>query len=60
MKVRIFRQRVSQIHDIEEEINSWLAENRAITIKFIEQSSYQTDNTDTGMPGYICSIWYED
>ncbi len=59
MKVRIFRQRVSQIHDIEEEINVWLAEQGDINIQFIEQSSYQTDNSDHGLPGYVVSIWYD-
>ena len=61
MKVRIFRQRISQVHESEVEINEWLAEvGGSINIKFIEQSSYLTDNTDTGQPGYVVSVWYED
>ncbi len=61
MKVRIFRQRVSQAHESEVEINDWLAESGdAIEIKFIAQSSYLTDNTDNGQPGYIVSVWYTE
>lgn len=61
MKVRIFRQRVSQVHESEMEINEWLQEMAgAITIKFVEQSSYLTDNSENGQPGYIVSVWYED
>lgn len=61
MKVRIFRQRVSQVHESEVEINEWLAEvGDSITIKFIEQSAYLTDNTENGQPGYVVSVWYED
>jgi hypothetical protein len=60
MKVRIFRQRISQVHEGETEVNEWLAEmNDRITVKFIEQSSYLTDNTDSGQPGYVVSVWYE-
>lgn len=61
MKVRIFRQRVSQVHESETEINEWLGEMAGkITIKFIEQSSYQTDNTENGQPGYVVSVWYDE
>ena len=61
MKVRIFRQRVSQVHESEMEINEWLQEMAdAITIKFVEQSAYLTDNSENGQPGYIVSVWYED
>lgn len=61
MKVRIFRQRVSQVHDSEVEINEWLAEiSDKIDIHFVEQSSYMTDNTDNGQPGYIVSVWYTE
>ena len=61
MKVRIFRQRVSQVHESENEINEWLQEMAdAITVKFVEQSSYLTDNSENGQPGYIVSVWYED
>ena len=35
MKVRIFRQRVSQVHESEVEINEWLEEmGSSVTIKF--------------------------
>ena len=61
MKVRIFRQRVSQVHESEVEINEWLADvGDSITIRFVEQSAYLTDNSDTGAPGYIVSVWYEE
>jgi len=60
MKVRIFRQRVSQVHESETEINEWLEEmGDSITIRFIEQSSYLTDNTENGQPGYVVSVWYD-
>ena len=37
MKVRLFRQRVTQVHESETEINEWLEENGAsIDIRFIE------------------------
>lgn len=61
MKVRIFRQRVSQVHEGETEINEWLSEMADdIKIRFIEQSAYLTDNTDNAQPGYIVSVWYTD
>ena len=61
MKVRLFRQRVTQVHEGETEINDWLAENEAnIEIRFIEQTTYMTDNTDTGQPGFVISVWYDD
>ena len=61
MKVRIFRQRVSQVHESEVEINEWLEEMAGtIKVKFVEQSSYQTDNTETGSPGFVISVWYEE
>lgn len=61
MKVRIFRQRISQVHESEVEVNDWLDEmDSKIDIKFIEQSAYMTDNTDNGQPGYIVSVWYEE
>ncbi len=60
MKVRIFRQRVSQVHESETEINEWLDEmGDSITVKFIEQSAYLTDNSENGQPGYVVSVWYE-
>ena len=61
MKVRIFRQRISQVHESEVEINEWLSEvGDSITIRFIEQSAYLTDNTDNGQPGYVVSVWYDE
>ena len=61
MKVRIFRQRVSQVHESEVEINEWLAEMEAsISIRFVEQSAYLTDNTENGQPGYVISVWYDE
>ena len=61
MKVHIFRQRISQVHESETEINEWLEEMEGkIDIKFIEQSSYFTDNTGTGQPSYVVSVWYEE
>jgi len=60
MKVKIFRQRVSQVYESETEINEWLAEmDGAITVNFVEQSSYMTDNSENGQPGYIVSVWYD-
>ena len=59
MKVRIFRQRVSQVHESEVEINDWLAEmGDSISISFVEQCSFMTDNTENGQPGYVVSVWY--
>lgn len=61
MKVRIFRQRVSQVHESETEINEWLAETDGkIAVQFVEQSAYMTDNTENGHPGFIVSVWYTD
>jgi hypothetical protein len=61
MKVRIFRQRVSQVHESEVEINEWLDEMQdKITVQFIEQSSYLTDNTENAHPGFIVSVWYSE
>ena len=61
MKVRICRQRVSQVHESETEINDWMAEmGDSINIKHVEQSAYLTDNTDNGQPGIVVSVWYED
>ena len=61
MKVRIFRQRVSQVHESEVEINEWLAEKAdSITVHFVQQSAYLTDNTDNAVPGYLVSVWYSD
>ena len=59
MKVHIFRQRISQVHEGEIEVNDWLAEMGDITVRFVEQSSYLTDNTENGQPGYIVSVWYD-
>lgn len=61
MKVRVFRQRVSQVHESEVEINEWLTEmGDKITVRFIEQSAYLTDNSESGHPGFIVSVWYDD
>lgn len=61
MKVHIFRQRVSQVHESEVEINEWLAEmGDGITIHFVEQSAYLTDNTENGQPGFVISVWYTE
>ncbi|XOV87251.1 MAG: hypothetical protein ACFHX7_20195 [Pseudomonadota bacterium] len=61
MKVRIFRQRVSQVHESEVEINDWLAEMAGkIKVEFVQQSSYMTDNSENGHPGYIVSVWYTE
>ncbi len=61
MKVRIFRQRVSQVHEGEVEINEWLdSVGDAVTIHFIEQSAYLTDNTENAHPGYVISVWYSE
>ena len=61
MKVRIFRQRISQVHESEVEINEWLKEMAdSISIKFVEQAAYLTDNSENGQPGYVISVWYEE
>jgi len=61
MKVRIFRQRVSQVHESEVEINEWLEEVEGkIDIKTVEQSAYLTDNTENGQPAFIISVWYSE
>ncbi len=61
MKVRIFRQRVSQVHESEVEINEWLEEVEGkVDIKYIEQSAYLTDNTESGQPAFIISVWFTD
>lgn len=61
MKVRVFRQRVSQVHESEVEINEWLGEmGDKVDVRFVEQSSYLTDNTENGHPGFIVSVWYEE
>ena len=61
MKVRIFRQRVSQVHESEAEINDWLEEvDGKIEINSIEQSAYLTDNTDNAQPAFFISVWYSD
>lgn len=61
MKVRVFRQRVSQVYESETEINEWLTEvGDTITIHFIQQSAYMTDNSDNAQPGFIVSVWYSE
>ena len=61
MKVHIFRQRVSQVHDSEVEINEWLEEmQESITVHFVQQSAYLTDNTENAQPGFIISVWYSE
>ena len=61
MKVRIFRQRVSQVHESEVEINDWLEEvDGKIEVNYIEQSAYLTDNTDNAQPAFLISVWYSD
>jgi hypothetical protein len=61
MKVRIFRQRVSQVYEGETEVNDWLEQvGDSVSIAFIEQSSYMTENSDSGTPGYIISVWYTE
>ena len=45
----------------QEQREEWLEEvGDSITIKFVEQSAYLTDNSDTGQPGYVVSVWYEE
>jgi len=61
VKVKIFRQRISQVYESETEINEWLEEaDGSIDISYIEQSAYMTDNTDNAQPGYIVSVWYTE
>ena len=61
MKVRIFRQRVSQVHDSETEINDWLEQSGdRIEVHFVQQSAYLTDNTDNAQPAFIISVWYTE
>lgn len=61
MKVRVFRQRVSQVHESEVEINEWLEQmGDQITVKFVEQSAYLTDNTENAHPGFVISVWYSE
>ena len=61
MKVKIFRQRVTQVHESETEINEWLlAMAGKIDLKFVEQSAYQSDNTEKAQPAFIISVWYEE
>jgi len=61
MKVKIFRQRVSQVHESEIEINDWLQEVEGkVNVQFVEQASYFTDNSENGQPGFIISVWYTD
>lgn len=61
MKVTIFRQRVSQVHDAETEINEWLEEMQGkIEVHHIQQSAYLTDNSEHGVPGFIISVWYTE
>ncbi len=58
MKVRIYRQCVSQIYESETEITEWLEQVEVtIDVKLMEYSAYLTDNTLEGQPGYIFSIW---
>ena len=61
MRIRIFRQRVSQVHESEVEINDWLQEvDGKFDIQFVQQASYFTDNTENGQPGFIISVWYTE
>jgi uncharacterized protein YueI len=61
MKVRVFRQRVTQAHEAEEEINNWLAEMEGkIKVKYVEQSTYMTEANERGTPAFIISVWYND
>jgi hypothetical protein len=61
MKVRIFRQRVSQVHESEVEINDWLEEMEgSIDVHFVQQSSFMTDNTENGHPGFLVSVFYSE
>jgi hypothetical protein len=50
MKVKIFRQRASQAHDSEVEINLWLAEtDGTLQVAYIQQSTYTTDNSEKAL-----------
>ncbi len=61
MKIKLFRQRLSQIQAGETEINDWLEEVAGkIEISFVEQSAYITENTERGTAGYIISVWYTE
>lgn len=61
MNVKIFRQRISRVHESETEINDWLEEDEgSIEVKYIEEPAYMTDNTDNAQPGYIVSAWYTE
>jgi hypothetical protein len=61
MKVKIFRQRITQIHEGEEEINTWLAESEgAIEIEIVQQSAYLTDGGERAAAGYIVTVWYNE
>ncbi len=59
--VKIFLQRVAQVHEIEVEINHWLEENReTLQISHIQQSSYMTDNSENAQPSFLISVWYNE
>ncbi len=61
MKIKLFRQRLSQIQAGETEINDWLEEVAGkIEISFVQQSAYTTENTERGTAGYIISVWYTE
>jgi hypothetical protein len=61
MKVRIFRQRISQVHESEVEVNDWMASTEGkIKVSHVQQSAYMTDNTDNAQPGFIISVWYDE
>jgi len=61
MKVTIFRQRISQVHDAETEINEWLQEMEGkIEIHHIKQSAYLTDTSEHGTAGFIIAVWYAE
>ena len=60
-KFEFFKQRISQTHESEIEINEWLVEqNGKIDIQFVQQSTYLTDNTESGQPSYVVSVWYQE
>jgi hypothetical protein len=61
MKVRIFRQRISQVHESEVEINDWLAEmGNKVEVRFVGQSCFMTEHTDKAQPGFVISVWYDE